>query len=252
MRSQFATAKRRTLPYVFTEHGVAMLSAVLNSNKAILVSIQIIETFVAMRKTLGHLHGVIQRLDNLEIKQLNTDAALEKVFKALETDYTPQQGIFFEGQLFDAYVFVSNLIKQAKRSVTLIDNYVDENTLLLLSKRRKWVVCKLYAKPKAILLKDLEKHNLQFPPIEFVENHGSHDRFLILDNTKLFHMGASLKDLGKACFGFSRMDDLLPVLTRGLLDGSHDVRLKERDSGDEEIAPAVAKSPQPSAGGEDL
>lgn len=229
-----------------------MLSAVLSSDIAIEVSVHIMQAFVAMRKTLGSLQGLIQRMETVELKQLNTDAALEKVFKASETDYTPQQGIFFEGQLFDAHVFASNLIKQAKRSVTLIDNYVDENTLLLLSKRRKWVVCKLYAKPKATLLKDLEKHYLQFPSIEFVENRGSHDRFLILDNTKLFHMGASLKDLGKVCFGFSRMDDLLLVLTRGLLDGTQDVRLKERDSGDEEIAPAVAKSPQPSAGGEDL
>jgi hypothetical protein len=120
LKSQFATSftkqgGRRKIPYVFTEQGVAMLSAVLNSEIAIQVSIQIIQTFIAMRRTLGNLTGIIQRLDDLEIRQLRTDGKREKIFNALEIDIQPKQGVFFEGQLFDAHVFVSSIIKQAKK-----------------------------------------------------------------------------------------------------------------------------------------
>ena len=217
LQSQIATAKRRTLPYVFTEQGVSMLSAVLNSEQAIHVSIQIIQAFVAMRKALFNIRGLLQRLDSLEYKQLKTDTTLDKLLKALEKDIEPKQGVFFEGQLFDAHVFASKLIKQAKKSIVLVDNYIDENTLLLLSKRHKNVTCSVYTKPKATLLKDLEKHNKQYPSISLIENRSSHDRFLILDNTKLYHIGASLKDLGNTCFAFSRMDDLLTEVKTKLL-----------------------------------
>ena len=227
LRCQFGTLKkvgrgqhRKFIPIVFTEQGVAMLSAVLSSDIAIEVSVHIMQAFVAMRKTLGSLQGLIQRLETVELKQLNTDAALEKVFKALETDYTPQQGVFFEGQLFDAYVFVSQLIKQATKRIVLFDHYVDENTLMILSKRRKNVQCIIYAKPNPHLKKDLEKHNRQYAPIQWIENKGSHDRFLILDDKQLYHIGASLKDLGKSCFAFSRMDDLLIAIKHSLLNDS--------------------------------
>lgn len=215
---RLATLKHSTtIPHVFTEQGVAMLSAVLRSDIAIDISIQIMQAFVSMRKALMGLHGIIQRLEGVELKQIRTDETLEKVLLALEKDTIPQQGVFFEGQLFDAHVFVSNLIKKAKESVVLIDNYVDENTLVLLSKRKKNVGCIIYSKPKAHLLIDLEKFNQQYSPIEFVENHGAHDRFLILDNDSLYHFGASLKDLGRKCFAFSRMDVVLPELKSGLL-----------------------------------
>jgi len=223
LRSQFVTLEtgkgkhRKYLPYVFTEQGVSMLSAVLRSDIAVKVSIQIMQAFVAMRKTLGQLHGVIQRLEGVELKQLQTDTKLEQVLKALEKDITPKQGIFFEGQLFDAHVFVSDLIKKASKSLVVIDNYVDESTLLLLSKRKKKVSCTVYTRINAALKKDLEKHNQQYPAINLVENRSSHDRFIILDNTHLYHIGASLKDLGNKCFAFSRMDDVLPELTTKLL-----------------------------------
>jgi hypothetical protein len=209
---------RRKLPTVFTEQGVSMLSAVLNTEFAVQVSIQIIQAFVAMRKTLGQLDGVIQRLEGVEQKQIKMDIKLEQVFKALERDVPAKQGIFFEGQLFDAHVFVSNLIKQANKSVLLVDNYVDESTLLLLSKRKTLVSCNVYTRISAVLKKDLEKHNLQYAAIHLIENHSSHDRFIILDNTQLYHIGASLKDLGKKCFAFSRMDDVLPELRTNLLN----------------------------------
>jgi len=223
-RSQIVTLKMergqntKYLPLVFTEQGVAMLSAVLRSKVAVKVSIQIIQTFVAMRKTLTNLHGIFQRLETIELKQLKTDNTLEKVLKALEHNDSPQQGIFFEGQLFDAHLFISKLIKQAKKSLILVDNYVDENTLLLLSKRKKQVKCTIYSKPKASFLKDLEKHNLQYAPVYFIQNHSSHDRFLLIDDNQLYHIGASLKDLGLKCFAFNRMDSLTNDLKGKLLE----------------------------------
>ena len=222
LRSQIVTSSlshggRRGLPYVFTEQGVSMLSAVLRSNTAIKVSIQIIQAFVSMRKTFANLHGLIQRLEGLESKQLITDSKLEKVLKALEKDRQPKQGIFFEGQLFDAHVFASDLIKKAQKSLVLVDNYIDETTLLLLSKRKKGVECTVHTRNNATLKKDIEKHNLQYPEISVIENRSSHDRFLVIDDTNLYHIGASLKDLGNKCFAFSRMDDLLGDVQTKLL-----------------------------------
>lgn len=225
LRCQFGTLKhkagtgqhRKYLPIVFTEQGVSMMSALLNSDSAIEVSIQIMKAFVAMRKTLGQLHSVIQRLESVEFNQLQSDNKLEQVLKALEKESKPQQGIFFEEQLFDAHVFVSQLIKQANESLTLIDNYINETTLLLLSKRNPTVNCNIYTRSNAALKKDIEKHNLQYPIIDINENRTSHDRFLIIDNIQLYHIGASIKDLGNKCFAFSRMDQLLTDVQSKLL-----------------------------------
>lgn len=222
LKSHFVTSSvmhggRRFLPYVFTEQGVSMLSTVLKSDIAIQVSIQIIRTFVAMRKTLGQFQGVFQRLEGVELKQLQTDSKLEQILTALEKDILPKQGIFFEGQLFDAHFFLSKLIKQAKHSLILVDNYVDEATLLLLSKRNADVSCAIYTRVNASLKKDLEKYHKQYASINLIDNFSSHDRFLILDNSKLYHIGASLKDVGNKCFAFSRMDELLEHLQNNLL-----------------------------------
>ncbi len=135
LRSQIVTSSiehggRRHPTLVYTEQGIAMLSAVLKSIVAVKVSIQIMQAFVSMRRTLNNLQGVIQRLESVEMKQFQTESKLEIVLKALEKDTKPNQGIFFEGQLFDAHVFVSDLIKEAQASVLLVDNYVDEKTLL--------------------------------------------------------------------------------------------------------------------------
>lgn len=221
MVSQNAIPSKQSLggsfPLVFTEQGVGAVSGVIKSEKADQVSVAIARAFVAMRKTLGKLHGVIQRLEGVELKQLQTDSKVEQLLKAWEKDQPAKQGIFFEGQLFDAHVFASDLIKKANKSLVLIDNYVDETTLMLLSKRKKQVICAVYTRIKPALKKDLEKHNQQYPEITLVENRSSHDRFIILDNIQLYHIGASLKDLGSKCFAFSRMDDVLPELTTKLL-----------------------------------
>jgi hypothetical protein len=206
-----------TNPYAFTEQGVAMLSAVLRSNVAVQISIQIMQSFVSMRRTLRNVQGVIQRIEHIEMKQVQTDSKLETVLKALEKEVIPRQGIFFEGQLFDAHVFVSQLIKKARFQLVLVDNYIDESTLLLLTKRKDQVKCIIYSRPKASLLIDLEKHNRQYPHISFKENCSSHDRFLIVDK-QLYHFGASFKDLGNKCFAFSRMDALRTEIEAKLLE----------------------------------
>lgn len=208
LRSQTATTKRRTLPYVFTEQGVTMLSAVLNTETAIQASIQIIRAFVKMRQFLAQNAGIFQRLDQVELKQLQSDEKFDRVFKALEAyKPKPEKGIFFEGQIFDAYIFVADLIKSAEKEIVLIDNYVDESVLLLLTKRKKGVQAVIYTKKiNPALNLDLEKHNAQYPAIELKELKESHDRFLLIDGKRLFHIGASLKDLGKKWFAFSKME----------------------------------------------
>jgi hypothetical protein len=200
------------LPYVFTEQGVSMLSAVLKSKVAIEVSIKIINSFVNMRKTISQNASIFQRLENIETLRIKdkiaSDEKFDKIFDALEDkSFKPKQGIFYDGQVYDAYVFVTNLIKSAKKSIVLIDNYIDESVLTMLSKRDENVSCTIYTKniSKQLLL-DLEKHNSQYPNIEVKKFDSSHDRFLILDDTKIYHIGASLKDLGKKWFAFSRLD----------------------------------------------
>lgn len=195
-------------PYAFTEQGVASLSGVLTSNKAIDVHVQIMRAFVRMRKLIANHTLLFQRMDKLEKQQLITDTKLEQVFKAIEDkDIKPQKGIFFDGQIFDAYVFISKLIKKAKKSIILIDNYVDETVLTLLSKRAQKCAATIYTKNISKKLQlDLDKHNEQYAPIEIKTFQNSHDRFLILDHKDIYHIGASLKDLGKKWFAFSKLD----------------------------------------------
>ncbi|MDQ1298060.1 MAG: hypothetical protein QG558_599, partial [Campylobacterota bacterium] len=215
--SQIATSNKeimglRKLPFVFTEQGVSMLSAVLKSTTAIQTSIQIIKSFVNMRRFLLNNANIFQRLEAVEKKQISyeikTDSKIDYILNAIEDKSTkPKQGIFYDGQIFDAYVFVNNLIKSAKNSIILIDNYIDESILTLLSKREPDCKATIYTKnmTKQVEL-DLKKHNAQYPPIEIKKFDLSHDRFLILDESEIYHIGASLKDLGKKWFGFSKMD----------------------------------------------
>jgi len=199
---------RRTNPYAFTEQGVAMLSAVLRSDVAVEISIKIINAFVAMRRFIASNAQVFQRLDTLELKQLKTDKKMEMVLNAIESkDILPKQGIFFEGQVFDAYKFVSDLFRSASKSIVIIDNYLDDSVLTHLVKRRKNVTILLLTKSisKSLAL-DVKKFNKQYPPIEIKKLKTAHDRFIIIDNTIVYHFGASFKDLGKKWFAFSKMD----------------------------------------------
>lgn len=214
LRSQFATIEtgrgkhRKYLPYAFTEQGVAMLSAVLRSKTAIEVSIQIMQAFVEMKRFINTNAAIFNRLDRIEIKQTETDIKIQKVFQALEDKSAkPKQGVFYDGQIFDAYIFVADLIKSADKSIVLIDNFIDESVLLLLAKRKKNVTSIIYTNNISKILKqDLTKHNKQYPKITIKEFTKAHDRFLIIDEKQVYHFGASLKDLGKKWFAFSKME----------------------------------------------
>jgi hypothetical protein len=212
LKFQFGTSSehggRRSIPFAFTEQGVAMLSAVLNTERAITISIQIMQAFVAMRNFLHNNASVFQRLDQVELKQLKTDEKLEQIFKALEAGKPePNQGIFFDGQIFDAYAFVSGIIKKAKKEIILIDNYIDESTLTHLSKKDNPVKVILYTKTiSQQLTLDVKKANEQYGGFEIQSFEKSHDRFLIIDGNTVYHIGASLKDLGKKWFAFTKME----------------------------------------------
>lgn len=209
---------RRTPPYVFTEQGVAMLSAVLQTDIAIKVSIQVIKAFVKMRKFISDNSGLLQRMDGFERKLLETDHKFEKVFKALENkNQIPSQGVFFDGQVFDAYELASKIIRSAKKEIILIDNYIDESTLTHLSKKDKKVSVLLYSKNNTPQLQlDVKKANSQYGNFQIYTLKQSHDRFLIIDQKELYHLGASLKDLGKKWFAFSKMDHLTEIMIKQL------------------------------------
>jgi len=217
LRSQFVTSKmgkggRRYLPYVFTEQGVAMLAGVLKSETAVKMSIQIIKAFVAMRKFILANAKLFQRLSEVERKQLEheivTNKKFEKVFQAIEgKGIKPKQGIFFDGQVFDAYKFISNLVRIAKKKIVIVDNYIDDSVLELLAKRKKDVVVEIFTKNiSRQLALDLKKYNAQYPEVIIKEFKDAHDRFFIIDNKDIYHFGASLKDLGSKWVAFTKMD----------------------------------------------
>jgi len=214
LKSQNATSSwggRRKLPYAFTELGVSMLSSVLSSEVAIQANVQIMRAFASMRRFLISNSQVFHRLENIEYKVNITDQKVEKLFTKLEEDkLEPKQGVFFEGQIFDAYSFISRLIRKATRCVVLFDNYVDETVLTLLDKRQSGVSATVYTKQinKQLQL-DIARHNSQYEPIEIMPFNKAHDRFLVIDDS-VYHIGASLKDLGKKWFAFSLMNDISP------------------------------------------
>ena len=202
------------LPYAFTEHGVAMLSAVLRSTIAVQVSIQIMKAFVVMRHILLTNQELQNRIATIELKQQCTDDKINEIFDAWnKNQLLPKYGIFYDGEIFDAYKFALDIIKSAKQSIILIDNYVDENTLIMLANRNEIVKARIFTKLVSDKLNlTLKKHQEQYPKIEIALIKNCHDRFLIIDEKELYHLGASLKDLGKKWFAFSKMNDLLPEL----------------------------------------
>ena len=201
-------------PFVFTEQGVAMLSTVLHSDTAISVSIQIMDAFTAMRHFIAANAQAFQRLEIIERNQLalnvhlaENDKKFEEVFRRLDDgSTTPKQAIFYDGQIFDAYKFVNERIREAKKRIVLIDNYIDETVLAMLDKRGKDVTAKVYTKNISRQLSlDFEKHNAQYTPIEVEQFDRAHDRFLCIDDT-VYLIGASIKDLGKKWFGFVKLE----------------------------------------------
>jgi len=211
LKSQIATSSwggKRKNPFAFTEQGVAMLAGVLKSETAVKTSIQIINAFVAMRRFIATNARIFQRLDTVERKQLEADENFKKIFNAIEAkEIIPKQGIFFNGQIFDAYKFVSDLFRTAKKSIVIIDNYIDDTVLCHLAKRHENVTVTILTKSiSKHLVLDVKKFNEQYPAIEIKEFNNAHDRFIIIDGNPVYHFGASLKDLGKKWFAFSKMD----------------------------------------------
>lgn len=195
-------------PYAFTEQGIAMLSAVLKSDVAVEVSINIMNSFVTLRKFLLSNKEMFARLDRIEYKQLETDKKLEEVFNYIATNTEVKQNIFFDGQIYDAFSFIVGLISKAKKEIILIDNYVDVNTLNILCKKNKGVNIIIVTASQGHLSKrDVNKFNAQYPKLTVKIITAFHDRFLIIDKTKVYHIGASIKDAGKKSFGITKMED---------------------------------------------
>jgi hypothetical protein len=195
-------------PYAFTEQGVSMLSAVLRSETAVKVSIAIINAFVQMRKTIGNHQQLLQLSSDFTKHKLDTDEKFQQVFKALQgPEIEKKQGIFFDGQTYDAYNFVNKLIKQAKKSIVIIDNYVDDSVITQLTEKQKnvkvTILCKTISRKLQL---DINRANTQYPKFKAITFTKSHDRFMIIDQKEVYHIGASLKDLGKKWFAFSKLE----------------------------------------------
>ena len=222
LRSQIVISNgrggNRYSTYAFTEQGVAMLSSVLRSQTAIEVNIRIMRAFVSMRHFMVNNASVFSRLETMEYHQLEmqqhqqeTDKRIDEVFRRLdEGNAKPKQGVFYNGQIYDAYTFVCDLIKSAKKRIVLIDNYVDETVLTLLDKRENGVSATIYTQQISRHFQlDIDRHNAQYASIDVETFRLSHDRFLCIDDD-VYHIGASIKDLGKKWFGFSKMEILSP------------------------------------------
>ncbi len=207
------------LPYAFTEQGCAMLSSVLKSDIAVQVSIRIMDAFIALRHFTLSNAQMFQRLDNIEKHQLSADNKIEELFERMDKyKIDDTQGIFFQGQIFDAYAKFESFLRSAVKEIILIDNYVDLSVLERLSKKKSGVNVTIYTDTKTKLTQqDIQMFNAQYPTLTLNRTTKMHDRFLIIDGKTLYHIGASLKDLGKKCFAFETLDStLIPILMNNL------------------------------------
>ena len=217
LRSQIATSSldkvnyggRRYLPYVYTEQGIAMLSGLLKNNIAIQVSINIINAFVNMRHFLKDNGKLLQRVSNLEYQQIENNRRFDIVFDQLQKKQIEEQKIFFQGQIWDSYSLIIDLVQKANKKIVIIDNYVDKTILDMLTKKKEKteVVIITSTNNKKIQNIDIKKFNIQYPTLKLARKDLFHDRFIIIDNQELYHCGASIKDLGKKCFGINKIED---------------------------------------------
>ncbi len=203
---------RRTLPYVFTEQGISMLASVLHSDAAVNVSIGIMRAFVEMRRFIANNALLFERISNVELKQLEyqkqTDEKLEQIFEYISEHEEASQKVFFDGQIYDAFSLIVSLIQKAEKEIMLIDGYVDVGTLNLLAKKNDGVSVTVYTHQRTRLSNmDVQNFNAQYPTLKIKYTKVFHDRFLVIDRMTAYHIGASLKDAGKKCFGINLIQD---------------------------------------------
>ena len=200
---------RKYLPYVYTEQGISMLAGVLKNDIAIQVSISIIRAFIEMRKFISSNAQIFERLTNVEYKLLEHDKKFDEIFNQLQYEENIKQKIFFEGQIYDAYSLIIDIIKRAKNKIVIIDNYIDDSILKILVKKNKNVEVVILTSKKSNISKlDIQKFNREYPTLKVAKTDKFHDRFIVIDNKELYHCGASIKDLGRKCFGINRIDDI--------------------------------------------
>ena len=216
LRCQFVTLNengrgqhRKYLPYVFTEQGIAMLSALLKSNVAISVSVNIMKAFIEMRKFLMINGQVFERLISVEHKLLEHDKKIDKVFNSLQLEENVKQRIFFDGQIYDAYSIIVDIIRKANKKILIIDNYVDDSVLKMLTKKKNNVEVVILTSDKSNIQQiDIQKFNKEYPILKVAKSNKFHDRFIVIDNKEMYHLGASIKDLGKKCFAINKIEDI--------------------------------------------
>ena len=215
LRCQFVTLNengrgqhRKYLPYVFTEQGIAMLSALLKSDVAVSVSVNIMKAFIEMRKFLMLNGQVFERLTSVEHKLLEHDKKFDEVFNQLQLEENIKQRIFFDGQIYDAYSIIIDIIKKANNKILIIDNYIDDSVLKMLTKKKNNVEVIILTSNKSNIQNiDIQKFNKEYPILKIAKTNKFHDRFIVIDNEEMYHLGASIKDVGKKCFGINKIED---------------------------------------------
>ena len=201
--------RKENLPYAFTEQGVAMLATIIRTRIATDVSIRIMDAFVEMRKFINENRQLFERLTNVEYKLLEHDRKFDEIFNQFGQEEKINQKIFFEGQIYDAYSLIIDIIEKACSKITIIDNYIDDSVLKMLTKKNKDVEVVILTSSKSNIQNlDVEKFNKEYPTLKISKTNKFHDRFIIIDNKELYHCGASIKDLGKKCFAISKMEDI--------------------------------------------
>lgn len=209
MQSKDFRGGRRYLPYVFTEQGIAMLAGILKNDIAVKVSINIIKSFIEMRKFISANGQLFERLTTMEYKLLEHDKKFDEIFDKLQHEDNIKQKIFFEGQIYDAYSLIIDIIKKASKKILIIDNYIDDSVLKILTKKNKNVEVVILTSEKSNIQKiDIQKFNREYPNLKISKTNKFHDRFIVIDNNEMYHLGASIKDLGKKCFGINKIEDI--------------------------------------------
>ena len=237
VKSQFVTSRssnlysgqeggRRKPPYAFTEQGIYMLATVLKGEVAERQSIYIMRAFREMRRFVASNAALFEKVSHVELKQLeyerSTDEKFERVFRYIENQVETKQKLFFDGQIYDAFGLLVSLIRKAKKEIILIDGYVDVDTLNILAKKNTDVDVKVYTYANSQLSnRDVDTFNAQYPTLEVKRTQIFHDRFIILDRSIAYHIGASIKDAGRKCFGVSLLEE--PKMVEDLLKRLHDV-----------------------------